>query len=351
MNNLISSSKKLWFTLLALALAIALVIVIDLLPVSPSGTTTDLSDNTEHTMEDTKTVSLSGDGNTFTITFLGECAPGSPYGTGAYGSLNAHANEKGVSYFFAEIADFLAGDNLTVATNRCVFSDLVTAECAAPLANASLYADASVDLVLNLAPELDPYTVQAALPLQNTGVSVIKNDTALSYRVMEDSLRLTILTARATQDSAADLIQSVTDAASSAEYLILYFYGGEINSHVTEDWLTETMHACVDAGADLIVGTGTGVLRPTEIYNGVSIAYSLGALIDGTQLMPENAAVLMRCTIEKNNDMITTDVSYIPLYAYTELWQPSVMPNGEDAALVFDFLSGKTAMPIETQPN
>ena len=108
------------------------------------------------------------------------------------------------------------------------------------------------------------------------------------------------------------------------------------------------MHACVDAGASLIVGCGTGVLRPVETYNGVTIAYSLGKLIDGTQLVSENASAMMRCTVKKDETgAIETDVSFIPCYVYQELWQPAIMPDSKDADLVMAFLDGEVQMPID----
>ncbi|HEU5130100.1 MAG TPA: CapA family protein [Glycomyces sp.] len=43
-------------------------------------------------------------------------------------------------------------------------------------------------------------------------------------------------------------------------------------------------HACVDAGADLVVGHGPHVLRGMELYNGKLIAYSLGNFGGGQKL-------------------------------------------------------------------
>lgn len=355
MNITNGNTKKLWLILAGLALAVALVIAIDFLPFHALHT--DTEKNTGDALDsgneagdnsgDAKDVFFSGEATTFTLTFLGECAPGSPYGTDAYGSLNALTAEKGVSYFFSQIASQFENDDLTVAANRCVFTDEIAAECAAPLSSASIYADASIELILNLSPELDEHMVQAALPIQNTGVFVTKSDN--THYTGNENLRITLLTARLSRDSADALIERVRETAQSSEYLILYFYGGEVNSHVTEDWMTDALHACADAGADLIVGTGTGVLRPAETYNGVPIAYSLGCLIDGTQLVPENASAIMRCIVNKNtHGEITTDISYIPAYVYTELWQPSVMENEEDIKRVTDFLAGNISMPIET---
>ncbi len=357
MNIMNGSAKKLWILLAGLALAIALAFAAVYLHPEitgkESGTkSSDSADDTTDTVSD-ESGSDSTDKSvsaplktTLTMTFLGETAPGSPYGTSAYGSLNALVEEKGTSYFFSEIADVLAEDDLTVLANSCVFFNNTDAECSAPVKNASVYADASVELVANLAPWLNNYTVQAAIHIQGTGVHVSKDSSVFPIGI--ENLNIKILTAYVTSENAADLIETVRETAATTEYLVLYFYGGEINSHVTEDWLSETMHACVDAGASLIVGCGTGVLRPIETYNGVTIAYSLGALIDGTQLVSENATALMRCTVSKNeNGEIETDVTFLPCYVFTELWQPALMTDAADADLVTRFLAGEIPMPID----
>ena len=353
------TKNKLWLILAGLALAIVLVIALDFFPTAPntpaeSGADTEISAETKPETNpdsgDTHEVILSGDPSTFSLTFVGECAPGSPFGTDAYGSFNALAADVGTAYFFSEIAHIFSEDDFTVAVNRCVFSDEITAECAAPYANASMFADASVELILNHSPALDEYTVHAALPIQNTGVNVIKNDTFYTREI--NGIPVTFLTARLTGDNTDELTARITEAKKSVAFLALCFYGGETSSHIPEDWMTEALHACADAGADLIVGTGPGVLRPTEIYNETPIAYSLGTLLDGTQIVPENATAIMQCTVHKDADgTITTDVAYLPAYVYTDLWKPALMTEEAEVDLVLDFLAGETAMPIDTPAN
>lgn len=355
MSNMNGSAKKLWIILTCFALALALALATEYFhPETPDNhediSAGDASNN--ESGEDGDTVKSSDTpvsttvATDFTLTFLGECAPGSPYGTKAFGSLNALAAEQGLSYFFSEITDFLSEDDLTVLANSCLFHDSLSAECSAPTAQASVYADASVEMVANLSPHLDEHAVHAAVNIQSTGVHVSKDGSVESAG--NEHLSIKILSVYVTEDSADNVIEQVSSAAKTTEYLILYFYGGEINSHTSESWLTDTMHACVDAGASLIVGCGTGVLRPVETYNGVTIAYSLGTLIDGTQLISENATAMMRCTVRKSsNGKIETDISFHPCYVFTDLWKPALMTDAEDADLVTRFLAGEAQMPIK----
>ena len=81
----------------------------------------------------------------------------------------------------------------------------------------------------------------------------------------------------------------VAKADSSADIVLVTFHGGAEGPSalhvmgVTETFYSENRgnvlefaHACVDAGADLVVGHGPHVPRGMELYGGRLIAYSLG---------------------------------------------------------------------------
>lgn len=81
----------------------------------------------------------------------------------------------------------------------------------------------------------------------------------------------------------------VTDAARSADVVIVSFHGGAEGptaQHVPQGSetylggargnLRAFTHAVIDAGADLVIGHGPHVLRAMEVYKGRLIAYSLG---------------------------------------------------------------------------
>lgn len=66
-------------------------------------------------------------------------------------------------------------------------------------------------------------------------------------------------------------------------------------------------YACVDAGADLVVGHGPHVLRGMEVYNGKLIAYSLGNFGGGQQLFstdgPLGIAGVLKVTLSVEGDL------------------------------------------------
>jgi hypothetical protein len=87
----------------------------------------------------------------------------------------------------------------------------------------------------------------------------------------------------------AESMQTVEAAKTEADIVIVSFHGGaEGTSHQhvpygDEFFLGEDRgdlrvftHAMIDAGADLVVGSGPHVVRSMEVYQGKLIAYSLG---------------------------------------------------------------------------
>jgi Bacterial capsule synthesis protein PGA_cap len=86
-----------------------------------------------------------------------------------------------------------------------------------------------------------------------------------------------------------DSLQTIRSARAEADLVIVGFHGGAegaTHQHVLagdETFLGEDRgdlrkftHAAVDAGADLVLGSGPHVVRAMEIYRGKLIAYSLG---------------------------------------------------------------------------
>ncbi len=85
------------------------------------------------------------------------------------------------------------------------------------------------------------------------------------------------------------VIAEVTQARKKCDLLVIYFHGGAEGAtkmHVAEghemfydqdrgDLKTFT-HNCIDAGADLVIGSGPHIVRGIEMYKDKLIAYSLG---------------------------------------------------------------------------
>ena len=76
--------------------------------------------------------------------------------------------------------------------------------------------------------------------------------------------------------------KAIYEAQFQADYTIISLHSHEIageNQEAVPDVLREFAHACVDAGANAIIGHGPHFLRPIEVYKDSPIFYSLGDFI------------------------------------------------------------------------
>ena len=80
----------------------------------------------------------------------------------------------------------------------------------------------------------------------------------------------------------ARITGEVAKAKQMADHVIVAVHSHQIRhaAYYEPDYFQEEFaHACIDAGADIIVGGGTHQLKPIEIYHGRPIFYSLGNFV------------------------------------------------------------------------
>lgn len=78
------------------------------------------------------------------------------------------------------------------------------------------------------------------------------------------------------------MVNAVKDARFFADYVAVSIHSHEIKFVSKEEpaeHFEALAHALIDAGADVIIGTGPHLIRPIEIYNGKPIFYSIGDFI------------------------------------------------------------------------
>lgn len=83
------------------------------------------------------------------------------------------------------------------------------------------------------------------------------------------------------QPDRTDVLAEVREAAATADWVVASIHAhqgpdGTRNVPGTPAFLQKFARACIDAGADVFVGTGPHVLRGIEVYNRKPIFYSLG---------------------------------------------------------------------------
>ena len=71
-------------------------------------------------------------------------------------------------------------------------------------------------------------------------------------------------------------LESIEEAAANADYVIALPHWGVEHSTELEDEQIYGAHACIDAGADAVIGAHPHILQGLEYYEGKPILYSLG---------------------------------------------------------------------------
>ncbi len=103
---------------------------------------------------------------------------------------------------------------------------------------------------------------------------------------------------KCTEPSAKDMsrtIRGIQEAKRQADYVLVSIHSHEFDGEtITEPagFIRDFCHACIDAGADAVLGHGPHELRGIEIYKGKVIFYSLGNFIFETEtvsLQPADA--------------------------------------------------------------
>lgn len=84
------------------------------------------------------------------------------------------------------------------------------------------------------------------------------------------------------QGDAAGNLAAIRDARRQADWVVVSIHSHEMpggNLESPAEFLPEFARACIDAGADIVIGHGPHVIRGMELYQGRPIFYSLGNFI------------------------------------------------------------------------
>lgn len=104
----------------------------------------------------------------------------------------------------------------------------------------------------------------------------------------------------------APLLNEISDLSSQCDYTVVYLHWGIEKDEYPQEYQRKLAYACIDAGADLVVGSHPHVLQGFETYKGKLIAYSLGNFLFSNSTNP---TVLLQVHIKKDG---TLAASLIP---------------------------------------
>jgi len=235
---------------------------------------------------------------TITIGWVGDITPGSRYGLPAAGGRALFAAVRRTLREPDLMAGNLEGTLSAGGASKCgVAPASACFAFQAPPANAAALRDAGLDLV-NLANN-HSFDFGADGRMQTlralTGAGVAFTGLPGDVRVLERrGIRVAFAgfsTYRWTpsMDDPASIRAIVSQAAAIADVVVVLFHAGAEGADRTavpagREWAygedrgdsRAFAHAAIDAGADLVLGSGPHVIRGLETYRGRLIAYSLG---------------------------------------------------------------------------
>ena len=91
------------------------------------------------------------------------------------------------------------------------------------------------------------------------------------------------------------LLEEIRKGREDCDYLVVYIHWGIERNDMPEEYQRQIGKQCIDAGADLVIGSHPHVLQGIEYYNGKPIVYSLGNYVFGSSIPRTVLLNVQRC--------------------------------------------------------
>ncbi|MGN0182562.1 MAG: CapA family protein [Candidatus Ornithomonoglobus sp.] len=259
------------------------------------------------------------------ITAVGDCTFARDESFAKETSFDAYAEKYGTDYFFENVRDIFAEDDLTIVNFEGTLStqgereakqfafrgdpsyvNILTGSSveAANLANnhSSDYGEVSLT---DTKMYLDQAGILNCRGEENVSVSDINGIKVglVGINYLNDQMKTELETAIAKAKS------------MGAELVILSIHWGVEKATAPNDEQIEAAHRAIDCGADLVIGTHPHVLEGIEKYNGRYIIYSLGNFCFGGNSNPsdkDSAIFRIKFTFDGNGLIDDDNYEIIP---------------------------------------
>jgi len=300
---------------------------------------------------------------TIDMSFVGDCCMGTDSGAYYEGCMTWCMDNYPTTYFFDNVRYIFEADDFTLANCEGAFSDrdLPMRDKGGPgfwfksdKKNAQIFADSSIEMVSIDNNHSHDYleegfndTVDA---LEAAGVKWGYKENILYYE--KEGYRIAIVCTSCYGDEyeVEDTLGWLETAKKNSDFQIVFMHGGSEGVSEPDYWKIDAMHRFVDAGADLVIGHHPHVLQPKEIYNGVTIIYSLGNFCFGGNDYPDPYTMIYKYILTiKDGELAGQADLMIPCYVFTgsyNNWQPAVIEDEEEKQMVLDFMNGdRSSLP------
>jgi len=149
------------------------------------------------------------------------------------------------------------------------------------------------------------------------------------------------------------MLKGIKSVRSQAEIVAVYLHWGRESAVLPEEYQRALARRCIDAGADLVVGSHSHVLQGFEYYRGRLIAYGLGNFVFTNH---GNATCILQTTFEGR---MLTEARVIPCRILD--YRPVVTGDAAARAAVFRSLEERSfgvsvtdngvLVPVRAYPN
>ena len=272
------------------------------------------------------------------ITFGGTCTIASMLGVEGYGTISSVFYERGAGYFLQDLSHIFKEDDLTIVGLNGVISDSEDLNKAdkeekawyrAPSKAIAILTEGGVDSVAIECERTHDYGPEGyedtKANVQNSGM-LWGDSSHIIYKKHHTNVKSAVYCARFDGSNSEEIISWVTDNAKYYDFVALY-----ITDDAKDDDPSEAKKAlfrsCIDAGADIVVGTNAHNIQPIEEYGDGLIVYSLGTLIDGGTKYPTEYSALLKIQLRSVNGEITEwkyEVVSVKNYDTERPWHPTV---------------------------
>ena len=303
---------------------------------------------------------------TVTITFTGDVTLGSEEKKRANAaSFDSVAAEKGYDYFFANMKDFFAEDDLTVINFEGVLSDSSAGEkkdktyrFRGPTDFARILTQSGIEacnIANNHSMDYGNKGYESTrTALEAAGLGVFGNDSVYIYA--KDGIRVAFLGVNSTAYNKRKTWAKEEIARLKAEEgvnaVVYVFHGGTEYGRVRNHMQEKASRYFIDCGADLIVMHHPHVVQGFDIYKNRSVCYSLGNFcFGGNKQVRALPAMVVRATLTFADDgaYLGQQLALYPAHISGTDPQNNYQPllvSGEDAQAAMALAQRDTDFPL-----
>ncbi len=263
------------------------------------------------------------DGESFTLTFVGDCTLGTMPTWMSYPYCFNKVIGTNYDFPFKSVKKYFEADDCTFVNLESVLAESGTPEIKqftfmGPTAYVNIMTGSSVEFA-NLSNNHsydfgEAGYISTKKTLENAGVSYVEKNSATMYTT-KSGLKIGVYGVYFALDKKDMLSDVAALKAAGAEVIVAAVHWGEEAVYTQNGTQISIGHQLIDAGVDIVWGHHPHVLQPVEKYHGGIIYYSMGNFSFGGNHNPgdKDTAVFQQQVVRKEDgDVVLGKLTVIP---------------------------------------